>query len=339
MEALERIWKSQFSNPVKAGGQDAPRPHQKPSFTETVNPATIRPLMSTATAKILDGKALSERMRNGMREHIESLKATHGRAPGLAVIIVGDDPASHVYVRNKKLACEKVGIVSFSHELPADTTQQHLLGLISELNANPKVDGILVQLPTPGHINSEAIITAIDPNKDVDGFQPYNIGSLAARVPALRPCTPFGCMKLLEETGIDLHGQEAVVVGASNMVGRPMALELLLAGATVTICHRFTRDLQRHIERADIVVAAAGKQGLIQGEWIKQGAIVIDVGIHRLQSGKLAGDVDFETASKRAAWITPVPGGVGPMTITMLLYNTIAAFRTHIGEQNPGEQA
>lgn len=288
--------------------------------------------MNMTTAKILDGKALSERMRNGMSDEISALKATHGRAPGLAVIIIGDDPASHVYVRNKKLACEKVGIVSFAHELPADTTQQHLLGLISELNHNPKVDGILVQLPVPDHINSQTIITAIDPDKDVDGFQPYNIGSLAARMPALRPCTPFGCMKLLEETGIDLHGQEAVVVGASNMVGRPMALELLLAGATVTIAHRFTHDLQQHIERADIVVAAAGKQGLIKGEWIKKGAIVIDVGIHRMDNGKLTGDVDFEEASKHASWITPVPGGVGPMTITMLLYNTISAFRTHVGD-------
>jgi len=287
---------------------------------------------AATTAKILDGKALSERMRGSMSNEVSTLKATHGRAPGLAVILIGDDPASQVYVRNKKLACEKVGIVSFSHELPADTTQQHLLGLISELNANPKVDGILVQLPAPEHIDTETIITAIDPNKDVDGFQPYNIGSLAARMPALRPCTPFGCMKLLEEAGIDLHGQEAVVVGASNMVGRPMALELLLAGATITIAHRFTHHLQAHIERADIVVAAAGKQGLIKGEWIKEGAIVIDVGIHRMDDGTLTGDVDFKEAAKRAAWITPVPGGVGPMTITMLLYNTISAFRTHVGD-------
>ena len=285
------------------------------------------------TANILDGKALSDRLRGDMQHEISTLKTHFGRAPGLAVIIVGNDPASHVYVRNKKLACEKVGIVSFSHELPAETTQQHLLGLIGELNANPKVDGILVQLPVPDHIDAKTIITAIDPAKDVDGFQPYNIGSLAARIPALRPCTPYGCMKLLEETGVDLHGQEAVVVGASNMVGRPMALELLLAGATVTITHRFTRDLRSHIERADIVVAAAGKQGLIQGEWIKPGAIVIDVGIHRMEDGKLTGDVDFETASQRASWITPVPGGVGPMTITMLLANTIEAFKNHIGEQ------
>jgi len=303
------------------------------AFTETINPATIRTLMSNETAKILDGKALSERMRQNMQTNITAMNSKHGRAPGLAVILVGDDPASHVYVKNKKLACEKVGIVSFSHELPADTTQQHILGLIGELNRDPRVDGILVQLPVPDHIDSETIIIAIDPGKDVDGFHPYNIGSLTARIPALRPCTPYGCMKMLEETGIDLHGQEAVIVGASNMVGRPMALELLLAGATVTVTHRFSRDLKSHIERADIVVAAAGKQGLIQGEWIKKGAIVIDVGIHRMDNGKLTGDVDFKEAAKHASWITPVPGGVGPMTITMLLYNTIAAFRIHVGDE------
>ncbi len=288
--------------------------------------------MNMTTAKILDGKALSERMRKDMHADVSNMVKKHGRAPGLAVILVGDDPASHVYVKNKKLACEKVGIVSFSHQLPADTTQQHILGLIVELNQDPRVDGILVQLPLPEHIDSEAIIIAINPDKDVDGFHPYNIGSLTARMPGLRPCTPFGCMKLLEETGIDLHGQEAVIVGASNMVGRPMALELLLAGATVTITHRFSLDLKSHIERADIVVAAAGKQGLIQGKWIKKGAIVIDVGIHRLDNGSLTGDVEFESAAKHASWITPVPGGVGPMTITMLLYNTITAFRTHVGD-------
>lgn len=284
------------------------------------------------TAQILDGKALSARMRHGMQEEINELKARHGRAPGLAVILVGEDPASQVYVANKEKACREAGIASFSHKLPAETTQHHLLGLITELNHDPRVDGILVQLPVPGHINSETIVTAIDPGKDVDGFHPQNIGGLTARIPNLRPCTPYGCMKLLEETGIDLHGQEAVVVGASNMVGRPMALELLLAGATVTVTHRFTKDLKKHIEGADIVVAAAGKQGLIQGEWIKEGAIVIDVGIHRLEDGSLTGDVDFNNAAERAAWITPVPGGVGPMTITMLLYNTITAFRNHVGD-------
>jgi methylenetetrahydrofolate dehydrogenase (NADP+) / methenyltetrahydrofolate cyclohydrolase len=288
--------------------------------------------MNTSTAKILDGKALSERMRESMHSDVAAMTEKHGRAPGLAVILIGDDPASHVYVKNKELACEKAGIVSFAHRLPAETTQQHILGLIGELNRDPLVDGILVQLPAPAHIDSEAIITAIDPGKDVDGFHPQNIGALTARIPNLRPCTPYGCMKLLEETGINLRGQECLVVGASNMVGRPMALELLLAGATVTITHRFSRGLQEHVERADIVVAAAGKQGLIKGEWIKPGAIVIDVGIHRKEDGKLTGDVDFEEAAKRAAWITPVPGGVGPMTITMLLHNTITAFRTHVGD-------
>lgn len=288
--------------------------------------------MNTSTAKILDGKALATRMREEIRQEAEELANKHGRKPGLAVIIVGNDPASHVYVKNKKSGCEKTGITSFSHELPADTTQQHLLGLITELNNDPKVDGILVQLPVPDHINSEAIIEAIDPGKDVDGFHPYNIGRLTARQPALRSCTPYGCMKLLEETGMDLHGKECVIVGASNIVGRPMALELLLAGATVTVCHRFSHNLQSHIERADIIIAAAGKQGLIQGEWIKPGATVIDVGIHRRDDGTLTGDVEFEAASKNAGWITPVPGGVGPMTITMLLANTLQAFKTHLGD-------
>jgi len=288
----------------------------------------------TTSAQILDGKALAERMRTAMRDESTQLKETHGRAPGLAVIIVGNDPASHVYVKNKKIGCEKAGIASFSYELDAETTQQHLLGLIGELNADPKVDGVLVQLPVPEHIDVNAILSAIDPNKDVDGFHPYNIGCLTVRQPALRSCTPYGCMKLLEETGQDLHGKEAVIVGASNIVGRPMAMELLLAGATVTVCHRFTKHLQSHVERADIVVAAAGKQGLIEGAWIKKGATVIDVGIHRREDGTLTGDVDFAEASKRAAWITPVPGGVGPMTITMLLANTITAFKRHVGDDS-----
>jgi len=284
------------------------------------------------TAQILDGKALAARMRGRLTEEVAGLTEKHGRPPGLAVILVGSDPASQVYVRHKKNACKTMGIASFSHELTADTTQQHLLGLISELNADPMVDGILVQLPVPAHINPDSLIEAIDPGKDVDGFHPYNVGRLAARKPALRSCTPFGCMKLLEETGLDLHGKECVVVGASNIVGRPMALELLLAGATVTIAHKFTRDLRSHIERADIVVAAAGKQGLVKGEWIKPGAAVIDVGIHRLADGTLTGDVEFAAASERAAWITPVPGGVGPMTITMLLANTVEAFKSHVGD-------
>jgi len=288
----------------------------------------------TMTAGILDGKAVAARLRLDLKAEIARLAGKHGRAPGLAVILVGEDAASQVYVRNKKKACLDIGLVSeeFSKTLPADTSQQHLLGLIAELNANPKVDGILVQMPVPDHIDPETIIEAIDPGKDVDGFHPYNVGRLAARMPVLRSCTPYGCMKLLEETGIDLHGQEAVIVGASNIVGRPMALELLLAGATVTVAHKFTRDLQAHIERADIVVAAAGKPGLIRGEWIKPGAIVIDVGINRGSDGKLTGDVEFTAAAQRAAWITPVPGGVGPMTITMLLTNTVQAFREHLGD-------
>ncbi|MDQ7001351.1 MAG: bifunctional methylenetetrahydrofolate dehydrogenase/methenyltetrahydrofolate cyclohydrolase FolD [Ghiorsea sp.] len=283
------------------------------------------------TAKIIDGKALASKLKVDMQMDVITLAQKHGRPPGLAVILVGDDPASHVYVKNKEIACEKVGVASLSYKLPADTSKEHLLGLIAELNADPKVDGILVQLPLPEHINAHKVLNAIDADKDVDGFHPFNVGSLAVRQPALRSCTPYGCIKLIESTGIDFHGKEAVVVGASNIVGRPMALELLLAGATVTVTHRFTENLQSHVERADIVVAAAGKQGLIKGEWIKQGAIVIDVGIHRLEDGSLTGDVDFEAASKRAGWITPVPGGVGPMTITMLLSNTITAFKNHVG--------
>ncbi len=289
--------------------------------------------MADSQAKIIDGKAIAASLKEEMAVEVAALTKQHGRAPGLAVIIVGDDPASHVYVKNKKIGCERVGIVSFSHELPASTTQEHLLGLIAELNHNPHVDGILVQFPVPAHINEEKIVHAIAVDKDVDGFHPFNIGSLAARQPELRSCTPYGCLKLIESTGIDLHGKEAVVVGASNNVGRPMALELLLAGSTVTVAHRFTQNLEAHINRADIVVAAAGKQGLIKGEWIKEGAIVIDVGIHRLKDGSLTGDVDFEQASKRAGWITPVPGGVGPMTITMLLANTVTAFKNHVGHE------
>jgi len=285
-------------------------------------------------AQVIDGKALATQLKGEMQVEVGALTQQHGRAPGLAVIIVGDDPASHVYVKNKKIACEKVGITSFSTELPASTTQEHLLGLIADLNKNPRVDGILVQFPLPEHISEERILHAIAVDKDVDGFHPYNIGCLAARQPELRSCTPYGCLKLIESTGIDLHGKEAVVVGASNNVGRPMALELLLAGATVTVAHRFTENLESHINRADIVVAAAGKQGLIKGEWIKEGAIVIDVGIHRLEDGSLTGDVNFEDASKRAGFITPVPGGVGPMTITMLLANTVTAFKTHVGHES-----
>jgi len=288
------------------------------------------------TARILDGKAVAARIRKDLSVQVNGLQQKHGRAPGLAVILVGQDPASEVYVRNKKRACVEAGIESdaFSQTLSAETTQQHLLGLIAELNANPRVDGILVQMPLPAQIDSETVIEAIEPGKDVDGFHPYNVGRLAARMPALRSCTPYGCMQLLAETGLDLHGQEAVIVGASNIVGRPMAMELLLAGATVTVAHKFTRDLRAHVERADIVVAAAGKPGLVKGEWIKEGAVVLDVGINRMADGSLAGDVVFAPAAERAGWITPVPGGVGPMTIAMLMANTVQAFREHLGDSD-----
>jgi methylenetetrahydrofolate dehydrogenase (NADP+)/methenyltetrahydrofolate cyclohydrolase len=238
---------------------------------------------------------------------------------------VGNDPASHVYVRNKKNACIEVGIASIAYDLPLETTQEHLLSLVDELNSNDDVDGILVQLPLPAHLNSNEILERIQPAKDVDGFHPFNLGRLAQRLPALRPCTPKGVMKLLESTGIDLHGQEAVVVGASNIVGRPMSLELLLAGCTVTTTHRFTRDLAFHVKRADIVVVGVGKPGLVKGEWIKEGAIVIDVGINRLSDGRLVGDVDYDIAAEKAGWITPVPGGVGPMTVACLMENTLEA--------------
>ncbi|MDQ6961689.1 MAG: bifunctional methylenetetrahydrofolate dehydrogenase/methenyltetrahydrofolate cyclohydrolase FolD [Mariprofundaceae bacterium] len=294
-----------------------------------MNPATILPTM---TATILDGKTLSQRLRQHMCDDVDHISPQYGRLPGLAVILVGDDPASEIYVNSKKKACEAVGIHSFSHEHDDQISQQDLLALIESLNQDDRVDGILVQLPLPKHIDSETILESILPHKDVDGFHPYNIGRLAVRLPGLRSCTPYGCMKLLEETGVDLHGKHAVIVGASNIVGRPMSLELLLAGATTTVCHRFTKNLEAHIRQADIVVAAAGKQGLIDGEWIKEGAIVLDVGIHRQSNGKLCGDVDFEKASQRAGWISPVPGGVGPMTITMLLHNTITAYKQHLGD-------
>jgi len=283
------------------------------------------------TAIILDGKALSQRLRQHMRDDVQHMQLQCDRPPGLAVVLVGDNPASEIYVHHKKQACAAVGIQSFSHEHDSSISEKQLLNLIEGLNQNSLVDGILVQLPLPTHINSELVLESIVPHKDVDGFHPYNIGRLAVRLPALRSCTPYGCMKLLEETGVDLHGKHAVIVGASNIVGRPMSLELLLAGATTTVCHRFTENLESYVRQADILVAAAGKQGLIDGRWVKEGAIVLDVGIHRLPNGKLCGDVDFEQASKKAAWISPVPGGVGPMTITMLLQNTMTAYQQHVG--------
>jgi methylenetetrahydrofolate dehydrogenase (NADP+)/methenyltetrahydrofolate cyclohydrolase len=282
------------------------------------------------SARTLDGRALSLEVRSRVAAQVERWRSEGRRAPGLAVVLVGGDPASAIYVRNKRAACETAGFASHHHALPADISQAELLALIGKLNADPAIDGILVQLPLPGHIDSEAVIEGIDPAKDVDGFHPYNMGRLALRLPLLRPCTPYGIMRLLERTGLDLRGRRAAIVGASNIVGRPMALELLLAGATVTVCHRFTRNLAAEVGAAEIVVAAVGKPGLIPGGWIQPGAIVIDVGINRLADGSLVGDVAPE-AAERAGWLTPVPGGVGPMTVAMLLQNTLEAYAAREG--------
>ncbi len=280
-------------------------------------------------AQIIDGKKIAAEIHESVREGITDRIGKGHRAPGLAVVLVGNDHASQVYVRKKREACEHAGIISVAYDLPADTTQQQLLDLIEELNNTDSIDGILVQLPLPGQINEHTIIDAIHPDKDVDGFHPYNIGRLTQRNPLLRPCTPWGIIMLLDHIGETYKGRHAVIVGASNIVGRPMCLELLLAGATTTVCHRFTDDLESYIGRADIVVAAVGKPGIIKGEWIKPGATVIDVGINRQEDGTLTGDVDFASASERAAWITPVPGGVGPMTVAVLLQNTLEAASRH----------
>ena len=277
------------------------------------------------TAKIIDGKAIAEHLLNTIKVRINNRLHEKKRAPGLAVILVGADPASAIYVRNKRLACEKVGIHSVAYDLPASTTEAELLALIETLNQDNTIDGILVQSPLPAHIKDEHVIERISANKDVDGFHPYNIGRLAVRQPTLRSCTPFGVIKMLEASNIELMGLDAVVVGVSNHVGRPMALELLLAGCTVTSCHRHTKNLGKVVSGADLIVAAAGKPGLIQGDWIKPGAIVIDIGINRLADGTISGDVDFHAAKTRASWITPVPGGVGPMTVATLMENTLLA--------------
>ncbi|TRO16360.1 bifunctional methylenetetrahydrofolate dehydrogenase/methenyltetrahydrofolate cyclohydrolase FolD [Ectopseudomonas mendocina] len=277
------------------------------------------------TAQLIDGKAIAASLRQQIAQRVAERRQQGLRAPGLAVILVGTDPASQVYVSHKRKDCEEVGFVSRAYDLPAETSQADLLALIDELNEDPTIDGILVQLPLPEHLDSSLLLERIRPDKDVDGFHPYNIGRLAQRMPLLRPCTPKGIMTLLESTGVDLYGLHAVVVGASNIVGRPMAMELLLAGCTVTVTHRFTKDLAHHVAQADIVVVAAGKPGLVKGEWIKPGAIVIDVGINRQEDGKLVGDVTFDAALPRAGWITPVPGGVGPMTRAGLLENTLHA--------------
>ena len=277
------------------------------------------------TAQILDGRQISAEIVADVRTKVDARIATGKRAPCLAVILVGEDPASQVYVGNKKRQCHNAGILSVAYDFPATASEKELLDLVASLNANEEVDGILVQLPLPKHIDAEAVIEMIDPAKDVDGFHPYNMGRLALRLPQLRPCTPRGVMTLLGRTGIPIRGKDAVVVGASNIVGRPMALELLLAGATVTICHRFSRDTPAKVREADIVVAGVGKPGLVKGDWIKPGAIVIDVGINRLENGSLCGDVEFDVARERASWITPVPGGVGLMTVATLMQNTYDA--------------
>jgi methylenetetrahydrofolate dehydrogenase (NADP+)/methenyltetrahydrofolate cyclohydrolase len=281
--------------------------------------------MSIQTGQLIDGKAIAREVRAEVRTAIEALVATGQRRPGLAVIMVGDNPASAVYVRNKRASCEECGILSRAIDLPHSTSEIELLARIDQLNADDTVDGILVQLPLPEHIRQTEVVERIDPRKDVDGFHPYNIGRLAERNPLIRPCTPYGVIRMLEHIGVSVKGQHCVIVGASNIVGRPMSLELLLMGATTTVTHRFTEDLAAHVREADILIAAAGKPGLVKGEWIKPGAVVVDVGINRLDDGRLCGDVEFETAAQRAAWITPVPGGVGPMTVAMLMKNTLEA--------------
>lgn len=285
------------------------------------------------TAQIIDGKAIAATLLNSIQSRINARLQANKRAPSLAVILLGADPASAIYVRNKRLACEKVGIRSIAYDLPASTTETELLDLIKQLNQDENIDGILVQSPLPPHIKDEHIIEHISPNKDVDGFHPYNIGRLAVRQPTLRSCTPYGVIKMLIASNISLMGLDAVVVGVSNHVGRPMALELLLAGCTVTSCHRHTKDLGKMIMQADLVVAAAGKPGLIQGDWIKPGAIVIDIGINRLADGSITGDVDFNAAKQRASYITPVPGGVGPMTVATLMENTLLALELQEARQ------
>jgi methylenetetrahydrofolate dehydrogenase (NADP+) / methenyltetrahydrofolate cyclohydrolase len=276
-------------------------------------------------AKILDGKAVAAKVRAEVAVRAAAFAAANGRPPGLAVVQVGTNPASTVYVRNKRKACDETGIRSLAYDRPATVTRGELLALVHELNTNPDVDGILMQLPLPQGLDANEIMDAIDPKKDVDGFHPQNTGLLAQKRPRLRPCTPFGVIRLAKEYGIALRGLRATVVGASNIVGRPMALELLLAGATTTVCHTGTRDLRAEVERAELVVAAVGKPGFVAGEWIREGAAVFDVGINRIASGRLVGDVEYEPAQRRAGWITPVPGGIGPMTIAMLLSNTLDA--------------
>lgn len=277
------------------------------------------------SAQIINGKAIAaaitDKVANGVAARVEKGL----RVPGLAVILVGGDPASQIYVQSKRRTCEKVGFASKAYDLPETTTQDELLSLIDELNIDPSIDGILVQFPLPEGLDETQVIERIDPKKDVDGFHPYNVGRLAQRIPLLRSCTPRGMISMIESIGVDIRGKHAVVVGASNIVGRPMTLELLLAGCTTTCCHRFTENLEQYVKQADVLVVAVGKANFIPGEWVKEGAIVLDVGINRLDNGKLAGDINFAVAKDRAAWISPVPGGVGPMTVATLIENTLFA--------------
>lgn len=281
------------------------------------------------TAQLIDGKKISQQRIEAVAQAVKARQEKGLHTPCLAVVLVGDDPASAVYVRNKKLACQKSGIESRSYELPSETTQDDLLKLVDELNGDSAVDGILVQLPLPAHIDSQAVLEHIVPHKDVDGFHPYNVGRLVVKMPLMRPCTPKGVMTLLEAYGIDPKGKKAVIVGASNIVGRPQALELLLSRATVTICHSATQNLADEVAAADILVVGVGIPNFVKGEWVKPGAVVIDVGINRLDDGSLCGDVEFDVAKERASMITPVPGGVGPMTIATLLENTVHAASLH----------
>ena len=281
------------------------------------------------TAQLIDGKKISQQRIEAVAQAVKARQEKGLHTPCLAVVLVGDDPASAVYVRNKKLACQKSGIESRSYELPSETTQDDLLKLVDELNGDSAVDGILVQLPLPAHIDSQAVLERIVPHKDVDGFHPYNVGRLVVKMPLMRPCTPKGVMTLLEAYGIDPKGKKAVVVGASNIVGRPQALELLLSRATVTICHSATQNLADEVAAADILVVGVGIPNFVKGEWVKPGAVVIDVGINRLDDGSLCGDVEVDVAKERASMITPVPGGVGPMTIATLLENTVHAASLH----------
>lgn len=274
---------------------------------------------------IVDGKAIAKKLQQQLKSQIEARTHQGKRTPGLAVICVGQDPASAIYVQNKRNTCDQLGIRSVDYDLPETTHQETLIHLINTLNDQEDIDGILLQLPLPDHLNERELLELIRPDKDVDGFHPFNVGRLAQRNPVLRPCTPAGIIYLLDAIGETYKGRHAVIVGASNIVGRPMMLELLIKGATTTICHRFTHDLASHINHADILIAAAGKPKLIKGEWIKQGATVIDVGINRLENGKLCGDIEFDTAQARAGKITPVPGGVGPMTVAYLMANTLEA--------------